>query len=344
MYFKTIIQGRLSFGQQKSYDKVIKMYEYRAETYYKGDVLLQLEEVFDPQELTLSVPRYVGNATEKGFKNTVDLLEYCAQFAVAGSFQAWMIDEGTIIHKAEVEPESDKAVVMQFQKGDKLFRAHGKDEEALKAFNKTLEKYDKHAQAYERRGWINLRLKNYSDALYDFNKAIRIDDSIAFAHYGKGHILQSEHNLEEAIECYEETLKKSVALQSLYWRARLRKAECHIDLKQWEPAIFDLKFFTKRGFQKDDSNLQRRPRAFALYGKVLFETGDYETALLNLDKALQMSDEISKEFDRQEALFYRAITKHKLGKKDFKSDLQAASDQGHTKAIEYLSELSLLPK
>lgn len=340
MYYKTIIQGRLSFGQQKSYDKVIKMYEYRTETYYKGDILLQLEEVFDPVELTLSVPRYVGNATEKAFKNTVDLLEYCAQFAVAGSFHAWMIDEGNIMHKAEIEPESDKAVVMQFQKGDKLFRLQGNDEEALKAFSETIEKYDKHAQAYERRGWVNLRLRNYSDALYDFNKAIRLDDSIAFAYYGKGHILQSEDNLVEAIECYEETLKKSVALQSLYWRARLRKAECHIELKQWEPALFDLKFFTKRNFQRDDSNLQRRPRAFALFGKALYESGDFESALQNLDKALQMSTPETKEYDRQEALYYRALSKKALGKKDFKSDLLEASEQGHHLANELLAQLS----
>jgi len=308
------------------------MFEYRTETYYKGDVMLQLEEVFHPDDLCLSVPRYVGNVTEKNFKNTVDLISYCAQFAVAGSMQAWMIEEGKVLKHANVFPESDRTVVSQFNKGDKLFREKDKNDEALEAFSKTIESFEKHAQAYERRGWVNLRLKNYSDALYDFNKAIAIDDSIAFAFYGKGIIVANENNLEEAIECFTQTVKKSVALESLHWRGRLRKAECLIEIEEWEKAAFELKFFSKRKFDENDSNYRRRPRALSMYGKVLYEMGEYQEAIDHIDEAIEMLNDGMKKMDLGEAYYYRALAKKELGVKDFEADMKTASEQGSEKA------------
>ena len=337
MFYKSIVQGRLSFGTQKSYDKVVKMFEYRTETYYKGDVMLQLEEVFHPEDLCLSVPRYVGNVTEKNFKNTVDLLTYCSQFAVAGSMQAWMIEEGKVLNHASVAPDSDRTVVTQFKKGDALFQKKDKNTEALEAFSKTIESFDKHAQAYERRGWTNLRLKNYSDALYDFNKAISIDDSIAFAFFGKGIITANENNLEEAIECFTQTVKKSVALESLHWRGRLRKAECHIELEEWDKAAFELKFFSKRKFAESDSNFRRRPRALAMYGKVLYEMGEHQESITYIDQAIELLDEDMKKMDLGEAFYYRALAKKELGIKDFEADMKTASEQGSEKATAVLA-------
>lgn len=340
MFFKSIIQGRLSFGTQKSYDKVVKMFEYRTETYYKADVLVKLEDIFNPTDLCLNIPRFVGNATDKGLKNTIDLLQYCSQFAVAGSIQVWMIEEGKILNHASISPDSDRSVVQQFRKGDKLFQEGSKNEEALQAFNKTIESFEKHAQAYERRGWTNLRLKNYSDALYDFNKAVKLDDSIAFAYFGKGIIAMNENNVEDAAENFGLTVKKSVALESIHWRGRLRKAECLIELEQWEQAAFELKFFTKRKFPEGDSNIRRRPRALALYGRILLEMGDHEAALEKLDEAMELYNEEMKSMNVTDALYYRGLTKKALGKKDFIADIKAASDKGSEKATRLLEELS----
>lgn len=340
MFYKSIIQGRLYFGNEKSYSKVVKMFEYRTETYYKGDVMVKLEDVFNPEELSLNIPRYVGNASEKSFKNTVDLLSYSAQFAVAGSLQAWMIESGKILNHANIEPDSDRSVVIQFKKGEKFFREGSKNTEALEAFSKTIESYEKHAQAYERRGWVNLRLRHFSDALYDFNKAIKLDDSIAFAYYGRGIIASNEGNIEEAIADFDQTIKKSVALESVHWRARLRKAECLIEIEGWEKAAFELKFFTKRAFDPSDSNYKRKPKAHALYGKVLAESGDYEGALEQLELAMEKYSEEMKEIDRAEILYYMGFVKHKLGKKDYLTDLKSSSEGGFTKAKSLLEELS----
>lgn len=339
IFYKSIIQGRLSFGTQRSYDKVIKMFEYRTETYYKGDIMLVMEDVFNPEELALHVPRFVGNASDKNFKNTVDLLSYCAQFAVAGSFQGWMIQDGKVLNHANISPNSDRTVVAQFNKGEKLFREKGKNSEALEAFSKTIESFEKHAQAYERRGWVNLRLRNYSDAKYDFNKAIKLDDSIAFAHYGRGIIAMNENNIAEAVEDFSQTIKKSVALESVHWRGRLRKAECLIEQEEWEKAAFELKFFTKRKFKEGDSNLRRRPRALSLYGKVLTALNEHKEAIETLDQSLELYSESMKSMNKADTLLYRGLAKKELGKKDYKADLKAAAAEGSEKATELLAEL-----
>ncbi len=338
MFFKTIIQGKISFGAQKSYDKVVKMFLYRSETYYKSDILVAAEDIFSPTELTMAIPRYVGNSSDKNFKNTVALLDYCAQFAIAGSIQAWMIDEGKIKNHASIVPNSDRSVVQQFNKGEELFRQWGKNEEALTAFNKTIEGYQKHAQAYERRGWVNLRLKNYSDALYDFNKAIAIDDTIAFAHYGKGLIAQNEGNTKEALASYEATIKQAVALEPVHWRARLRKADCLIELEEWEKAAFELRFFTSRKFLPEDSNNLRKARAFILYGLALCKLEEYKKSIEVLTTAIETYSDDAKDADLSQAYLFRGMSKKKLNKRDAKVDLQTALDMGNKEAAAFLKK------
>ena len=64
MFFKTIIQGRLDFGTQNSYDKVAKMFQYRIDTYYKNEIIFKSEDIFKPEQLSLEIPRFVGNVSE----------------------------------------------------------------------------------------------------------------------------------------------------------------------------------------------------------------------------------------------------------------------------------------
>ena len=248
MYLKTIIQGRLEFGTEKSYEKVTKMFLQRVETYYKTDVIFKFEDVFKDEALCLEIPRFVGQVTDKAFRTTTGLIGYCAQFAVAGSVRAWLINEGEIVHFETLEPDSDKGAVQSFVRGRKLVKVKGKENEAIAALSTAIEKYDRHAQAYERRAKVNFLMRNYHDALRDYNKCIGIDPSIPTAFYGKAkiHILREENEL--AIENLEESIKKSIALQTLYWKSRRLKAKCHIVQKEWQKAAFDLKLFTNRNF------------------------------------------------------------------------------------------------
>lgn len=336
---KTIIQGKLEFGNQKSYDKVFKMFLYRAENYYKSDVILDPDEVFDEDALILYVPRYVGTHLEKSWKNMVALLEYCAQFAISGEMGAWQTDSGKIINSAKIEPESDKAVVIQFRKGKKLADQEGKEEEAIEALTKAIEKYDKHAQAYERRANVNVVLKKYHDAMRDYNKCIKLDDSIPDAYYGRARIHILEEETEKAIQDLELTIKKSIALQPIYWAARRLKADCHIKMNQFKEAEFDLKLFTNRKFDKDNPNYKWRQEAWSTYGKVLLDLEDYEAALKAFDQAFEIAED-NDEKDNGKRLYFRGVAKQKAGKSGFIKDIKKAADLGVSEAAELLEEIA----
>jgi Tfp pilus assembly protein PilF len=338
VFYRAIIQGRLEFGTQKSYDSVTKMFMQRLETYYKNDVFLKFEDIFNEEDLSLEIPRYVGQVTDKSFRGTTSLLSYCSQFAIAGSIRGWLINEGEIMHYKVMEPTGDKGAVQSFVKGRNLVKVKGKENEAITALTKAIEKYDRHAQAYERRAKVNFIMKNYHDALRDYNKCISIDATIPTAYYGKAKLNMLKEEWEEAINNLEETIKKSIAHQPVYWKARKLKAECHIQLKQWDKAAFDLNLFTNRSFKNDDPNKFWRRWAFYQYGVVLMMQESYADAIKAFDKALSLP-EVADDIKEADILTLRGEAKQKAGKTGYAKDLKDAASKGSKKATNLLKRM-----
>lgn len=338
IYFKTIIQGRLEFGSAKSYDKLIKLYDSRAETYHKNDIIFTSEEIFDPEKLTMEIPRYVGHITEKRFKNTIALLTYSAQFAVTGSIRAWMSESGKIMHYALMEPDSDKVAVRSFLKGRKLVKEEGKEQEAITALSKAIEKYDRHAQAYERRAKVVFRMQNYHDAKRDYTKCINLDPTIPTAYYGRAKVYMLEEQWQEAVDDFNQALKKSVALQPVYWKSRRYKAQCHLKLQQLTEAAFDLKLYSNRNFAEEDINFYYKAWAKFNYAKILAETEEYIDAIKQLDSALEILEQNQREVTAGEILRTRSVIKKKAGKSGHVKDLKAAVEAGDKIAAKMLSK------
>jgi tetratricopeptide (TPR) repeat protein len=338
MFFKTIIQGRLEFGTEKSYSKVVKMFQYRVENYHKNNVIFKEEELFSDDDLTLEIPRYVANVTEKAFKNTVSILKYCSQFAVTGSVRAWMIDNGNIMHFSTIEPESDKGVVQSFLKGRKLVKEEGRQDEAISQLTKSIEKFNRNAMAYERRGKVNFILEKYHDALRDYNKSIAIDDTIPTSYYGKAKCMMLKEEWAEAIVNFDETIKKSIALQPVYWKSRRLKSQCHINLKEYEKAAFDLKLFTNRRFGKDNPNFGWRRWAYYNYGLVLMELELHKEALVALEKASELP-EVNDGIEIASLLRLRGQAKKLAGKNGFVKDIKDAAEMGDKQALALLAEM-----
>lgn len=339
MFYKAIIQGKLDFGTQKSYDKVVKMFQYRVETYYRNELIFKSEDIFFPDELTLYIKRFVGNVTEKSFKNTSGLLEYCSQFAVNGSVRAWLVENGRILHFNNIEPESDKAAVQSFIKGRKLVRVEGKQEEAIAQLSKAIEKYDRHAQAYERRAKTCFILEKYSDALRDYNKALAIDPTIPSAFYGRARIHLMNKDWEQAIADFDQTIKKSVALESIHWKGRRLKAFSHIQIKQYHKAIFELKLFTKRKFTEDNPNYFWKRWGFYYYGISLLETENYQEALEAFNAAAEM-DEVKDGILKKDILRNRGLCKKHSGKNGYIKDIKDAAALGDPVAKRLLKEIA----
>jgi len=336
MYKKIIYQGKLVFNRN-SYDKVIKLYEERVENFYRGDVLLPLEEVFKEDELSLVIGRKVIQGTDKSWRNTRLLIEYCSQFAITGQVSMWLIGEDGLKQYINIIPQSDKAVVQQYLKSLDLMNTEGKEEEAIESFDKVISKYDKHALAYEKRGYTNLKLQRWHDAKRDFTKSINIDPTIPQSYYGRGQILRHEGAYEEAVADYDKVTKHAVALQPIHWKGRRNLAKCFIALKQWDKAAFQLKFLTRRAFGSDNPNARYRRYDFYLYAKVLFELKEFKEAQAMITTAMDHPADRG-DVTESDILYLRGVIVKGLGKKGFLKDLEASAAMGHKKAKKALQE------
>lgn len=286
MSHKTIISGRLEFGNQRSYNKVMDMYVHRVENYFKGDIIFKLEEIADESSFSISIPRFIGQCSDKTWLNTVNLLEYITQFSLAGAMDLWMVDQGKILNHKHIEPIGDKIAVQSFLKGRELASKPGMEDEARVAFNAAIDKYAKHALAYERRGYVNYKLDNMEDALYDFNKSITLHPANPDPHVGAAIVNLTRNKFEEALPYLDNAIKNSIPHQPVYWQARRLKAEAYNALNQYDLAVKELKLFTSRQFEKSNPNFEYVAKAYFDYGKALLKLGNYLEAIEMFDKAI----------------------------------------------------------
>lgn len=336
--YKSIFSGRLEFGSARSFEKVLKLYQHRTENYYRNDVLLDEEEIFEDGTFSLNVPRLISESSEKSWRNTVNLLKYINEFAVAGNFRVWVIKDRKLIEKVLIEPESDKVAVQAYLKGRELVQ-EGMEDEAIKALNRAIEKFERHALAYERRGAVNFMLRNYKDAAYDFSKSIDLNPNNAEPYWGRANVSIKNGDIAGAVSDLGLAAKKSIPHQSIYWKAKRLKAECHLILNEPQKAIFELKLFTKRAFTTDNPNYNWRKNAFYMYGKALLEVGEYSEAIDAFNAALNI-EEGKEEASPADQFLYRGIAKQKAGESGFVKDFKEAAGLGSEKAAELLEEIA----
>jgi len=336
--FKTIVSGSLEFGSQKTYDKVMKMYEHRVENYYKTDLFVEFEEqeLFDPKTFILTIPRTVTTSTSKIWKNTLDLLEYLAQFALAGRIIAWMVQDGIIKREATIEPKCDKVAVQAFLKGREHLNEEGKEKEAISNFDKAIAKYSRHAYAYEKRGYVKLKLEDYTGAKNDFEKSKAINPNIPEPHVGLGKLKMIEKDYANALFELTHAIKNSIPLMPIYWQARRMKIQCHLELNQYSESLGDLKAFCNRHFDEDDPNYKHNDWAWFNYGKVLLEVGDSQQALDIFNKSVESLEKSKVDID-PDFLVYRGLARKQTGKSGYKKDWTQAAKRGSKKATELLA-------
>ena len=339
MLYKTIIQGNIEFGTEKSYEKALKMFVTRTETYYKSDILFEPEEIFFKDSLSVNVPRYVKQVYEKSYKNTAALLEYIVQFGVSGELNTWLLDEGKILDFRNLEPQSDKVAVQQFMKGRSLVEQEGQEDAAIEALNKAIEKYNRHAQAYERRAWVNFLLKKHHDAYRDYKKSLGFDPNNPYAYFGRANVYISQEKFDEALEDLQMAIKKSVALQEIHWKARKLKGKIHLKREEYPQAEFELKLFTKRKFPEGSNMLMYKREGFFEYGMVLLELEKYAEAIEAFEASLDIAEGIDKIPDSKK-LRYRGLAKQRAGQNGYIKDIKEAADMGDKEAADMLKAIA----
>ncbi|MCS7036604.1 MAG: tetratricopeptide repeat protein [Saprospiraceae bacterium] len=333
--FRLIFKGRLDFGNERTFEKVQLHWQGRMENYFKTNLVFKMEDVLKPETFSLLVPQQKLMGSEKSWRMTVELFRELAQYATAGYVAAWCLsDEGTV-DQAFIEPSTDKVAVQEYLRGKQLVGIPGQEMEAAQALSRAIEKYERHALAYERRGYVNYKLGNYDDALHDFERSISLHPHHPDAYYGRGKLRMRKNDWAGAAEDFGLTVQNSLALQPIHWLARLRKAECLVNLKKYAEACKDLQLFLKRNFSESDPNFYRLPRASYLLGKALLGLNDPSSAIEAFDRALSMpagEDQRS----RVESLLHRAIAKHQIGRPEYTLDLRAAAQMGSDEAARLL--------
>lgn len=257
---KVVFRGRLEFGSQRTFDMVLKHWNTRVESYFKADVLFTADQVFSEDGFALTVPQQTLMSTQKRWRSTTALLYEVAQYALAGNVGAWWVQNGKVLDQHLIEPKTDKVAVTEFLRGRELVQQGGM-EQASEALTNAIEKYARNALAYERRGYVNYKLTNYNDALYDFTKSIAIYAHNPEPFYGRGKVNMLKNEWESAIQDFDSTIERSLAVQPIYWLSRLKKADCLFHLKRYSAAIPELKLFMQRSFSENDPNIRFRPKA-----------------------------------------------------------------------------------
>ena len=336
---KCIFQGRLDFGTQSSFEKALRQFEQRSEVFYKDEVVFRSELVFDESTHSMTIPRTVANITEKFWKNTTELLEYVNDYGLSGQVEAWMVESGKILEYHLFEPKGDKSVITAFKSGRDLLKEEGKEKEALKYLSEAIDKYEKHSQAYERRGYTNLILKRPEDARYDFDKSIRLDSRNAMAYYGRAVLNMNEKKWEPAIDDLTHASKNLLAVQPLFWKVRRLKAESFIHIKDYGNALKELKLMIRRKFPEDDPNYKHIPKVNSMYIRCLMELGEEQEALDYIDESLETMP-VQKSTLRRAMLTDRGLVKQRLGEKDFIKDWKEAAELGESRATDLLAEIA----
>jgi tetratricopeptide (TPR) repeat protein len=336
---KMIFKGRLEFGNTRTYEMVTKQWNTRLETYFKSDILFKGEDIFLDEEyaLTLPQPHSVLYGTEKAWRGTTDMLREIVQFAIVGKLQCWCIYNG-VVTEIILEPKTDKGAILEYWLGCELVQKDGGMEEASAALSRAIDKYQRHALAYERRGYVNYKLGNFKDALYDFSKSIDIYPGNPEPHYGRGKVRMLKNEWEAAAQDFEYTLKRSIALQPLFWLARLKKGECLVHCKKYNEAIPELEQYLKRDFDKENPNFRRRRRAWYLLGKALLGIGKVKEALNAINQSIAIREGVEL-LPESEALLQRGIVLKQSGAKGFQNDFEAAAALGNVEAVRMLKEM-----
>ncbi len=283
---RTIFNGRLEFKNSKSFERVKGLYEQRIETFYKDDILFRMDQITEEENCAITIPKHVGQGTEKSWKNTVQLLEYISQYAISGKVQAWMTENGQVLLSSDIEPEGDKAAIINYRKGVELHQ-EGKADEAIEAFDKALNTFEKHSLALEKRAYAKLMNQDIDGACKDFCQSIEHYPQNPEAYLGRARVWIEKAEYEKAKEDLTQTLKYAVPMQPVFWKARRLKAKAHLNLQEWDKAIFELKFFSKRTYLPEDPNYQWKRASLVQYGCLLWKEGDMDAATAQLQEALR---------------------------------------------------------
>lgn len=168
---------------------------------------------------------------------------------------------------------------------------HGlsKYREAIKSFNKAIEKNQDMPEAYSRKGLAYYKLEEYENALECFEKALGIDSNYAFAHNAKGLVYFQLRKYDEAIKCHNKAIELD---PSDKWPFENR-GYAFLHQKKYEEAIKDFNEALKRD-EKFLNAYRDRALAYEMLNKYDKAENDIEAAIEINPKSIKSHEILSK--------------------------------------------------
>jgi len=280
---KVIIKGRLDFGSEKSFDKVLGLFQQRLEKFFKNDTLIDHETMFNREKTNFTIPRLVTQSGVKTWSHTMSAFEFLAQFAVSGNIHAFMTENGKILQKFHVEPTNEKIAVQAYQSGKSLIKCVETRQEALTHLDSAISAYDQHAMAYAKRGYVKYLLEQYEGAAKDFEKSIAFDELNPEPYIGRAMVKNINGDAVGAISTLDEALKLCFPLQSIHWKIRRIKGHLLQKENRLLEAALEFKLFLNRQFEPGDPNFSWMKIIMWDYANVLYAMDEYEDAYKWLD-------------------------------------------------------------
>ncbi len=109
-------------------------------------------------------------------------------------------------------------------------------EDALKDFDEAIRLSPTLAMAYSNRGLCKTSLQNFDDAIADLDKAIELDSGLMYAYHNKGRVLLLKEDYVGVIACFS----KAISLKPDYALAYVLRAAAYHENGDKELALSDL--------------------------------------------------------------------------------------------------------
>ena len=222
-----------------------------------------------------------------------------------------------------------------------IYLSENKLEKAFKFANEAVKKNQKNGMAYNQRGWTNYRLDKLTDAIHDFDLAVRFAPSLSIAYSNRGFCYKDQKKYNLAIKDFN----RAIRLNPESAIAFLNRGEAYLIKKKYKNAKSDfekafklsptladaanglgwlLATCPKDQFRDASTAIEFAQKACELskwknwsymdtLAAAFAEKGDFEKAIEMESKALEMAPEEEKSQCQQRLALYK-------GKKPFRSE------------------------
>jgi tetratricopeptide (TPR) repeat protein len=161
----------------------------------------------------------------------------------------------------------------------------GKPRESLEYLNKAIDKDQKNAEAFNMRGVAYFELKEYQNALLDYDQAIKIEPDQYKAYLNRALLNSFQNRAEKALEDYNQALELAPTITDLY----LNRGQVLAQLDRYN---LGNTHFRKGNFSEASMYLQKATRIDPKFGKAFYglglaqwETGEKELGCSNFKQA-----------------------------------------------------------